>query len=331
MPISDADLLARLHAAGDDFISGQALAHDAGITRAALAKRIGRLRQRGHVIEGKPSRGYRLVARAKDELSAPALEAAVAPCRLGATVHYHSVTGSTNADLMDLARAGAPEGVVVVADRQTAGRGRLGRRWESPPGGNLYMSVLLRPPATLSPSRAPSFTLAAGVALARTVRAVTGLTPQLKWPNDVLLGGKKAAGILIEMTSDQECVRELIVGIGINVNIRSSEFPDEVRTIATSLCEHGGRSYSRVELAAALLRELASVYEHFLAPDGLAPLLAEWERWAQLAGRRVEATTTTGPVVGEALGLDAEGRLLVRPDGQKTPLIITAGDLAVLD
>ena len=170
MPLSDAELLARLQDAGEAFVSGERLAHEAGISRAALAKRVARLRRRGHVIEGKRSQGYRLCATADTELSAAALEAAVAPNRLGHRVHFRPVTGSTNADLLALARDGAEEGEVVIAERQTAGRGRLGRTWESPPGGNLYLSVLFRPPPTLSPRYAPSFTLAAGGALARIAR-----------------------------------------------------------------------------------------------------------------------------------------------------------------
>ncbi len=218
-----------------DAISGERLAAQLGLSRAAVWKRVHRLQARGYVIEGSPRRGYRLLA-VPDRLLAEEVLQGLKTRRFTGPVHHFETLDSTNDLAKQLAAQGAPEGAVVVAEAQTGGRGRLGREWNSPPGVGLYVSLVLRP--MLPPMELPQITLTTAVAVVRAVRRVAGVAPGIKWPNDLLLDGKKLGGILTEMETESDRIRHVVVGLGLNVN--NPEFPPELAATATSLALAAG-------------------------------------------------------------------------------------------
>ena len=254
-----------------DPISGEYLAAQLGLSRAAVWKRVHRLTALGYVIEGSPRRGYRLLAVPDKLLPEEVLQGLKARLFTG-PVHYFETLNSTNDLAKELAAQGAPEGTVVVAEAQTRGRGRLGREWNSPPGVGLYVSLVLRP--MLPPMELPQITLTTAVAVVRAVRRVTGLAPGIKWPNDLLLNGKKLGGILTEMETESDRIRHVVVGLGLNVN--NPAFPPEVAATATSLTLAVGRSFSRVLLLQAWLEEFEELYGRFLN-QGFPEILEEWK------------------------------------------------------
>jgi BirA family biotin operon repressor/biotin-[acetyl-CoA-carboxylase] ligase len=246
-----------------------------------------------------------------DDLTPMRVAASLTTGRLGRDYRLLEVCGSTSDEAARLARAGAGEGLLVVADRQTAGRGRLGRAWHSPAGDNLYFSLLLRPP--IMAALVPPLTLLMG-AVAAEVLVAAGVAPRLKWPNDVLLptpaGPRKAAGILTEMATERDRVRHVVVGVGINV--RGDSFPPELAARATSLQVATGRVLDRAELLAALLNALEPAYDAFIAA-GPVDALARWRAHAALGGRcRIERDGLL--IEGTAVDVDDEGALLVRDD-----------------
>jgi BirA family biotin operon repressor/biotin-[acetyl-CoA-carboxylase] ligase len=260
-----------------------------------------------------------------DRFSALELQAQLLPGGPWADVVCLEATDSTNARAMEMAEAGAPHGTVVVADAQTAGRGRLGRRWVSPPGRNIYVSLLLRP--EIPNAEAPRLSLVAGIALADATEGA-GVPGSLKWPNDLYLGGRKAAGILAEMVSDPDRVRHVVVGVGINVNLEEGEIPVELAGKATSLRIQAGRAFSRVEVLSQFLDAFAQRYREFLQ-GGFPAVHPGWERRDFLRGRRVRLRRTAGgDAWGVSRGVDGEGALLFRADGSETVEKVHSGEIA---
>lgn len=243
---------------------------------------------------------------------------------IGHRVHFFDTIDSTNSHAAALAAAGAREGEVVIADCQTAGRGRLrGRVWQSPPGRNLYTSVILRP--AVPPPSAPGLTLVAGVAVAELLGGYCPVS--LKWPNDVLAGGRKVSGILTEMRGGAATVDFVVVGIGINVNMGPGDFREEIRPLATSLREQAAREISRLELTAGLYRLLEKWYRVFL-DGGLGPVRDRWLECSDIVGKTVEITD--GDVVqrGMCRGIDDEGVLLIVDEKGRT-VPVRAGDVTI--
>jgi BirA family biotin operon repressor/biotin-[acetyl-CoA-carboxylase] ligase len=241
---------------------------------------------------------------------------------LGHAWRHLDSCASTNDEAAAWARAGAPAGAVVVAAQQTRGRGRLGRRWHSPAGDNLYFSVVLRPP--LRAHQVPPLSLAAGVAVAET-SAEFAVAPALKWPNDVQVGdGKKVAGILAEMSSDGERVQHVVLGIGVNLN--GTSFPDEIAATATSLAlARGGQPVALDAFAAALCARLENWHDCLVA-SGPATIVKAWKRFAHFFGRRLTVSAGTDTFTAVAEDLDDEGALLLlRDDGSRTRVI--AGEI----
>lgn len=234
-----------------------------------------------------------------------------------------AVTDSTNRVAMEMAENGAPHGTVVVADAQTAGRGRMGRRWVSPAGKNLYVSLLLRP--SVPAVDAPRLALVAGVALADAVEAV-GVPASLKWPNDLYCGGRKAAGILAEMASETDAVRHAVIGVGLNVNMEEADFPPDLRDTATSLRIRAGRVFRRVDVLARLLDAFGTRYAEFIG-GGFASLREGWDRRDFLRGRRVLLRRQGGEGWGTADGLDTAGALRFLPDGGLAPESVHSGEI----
>ena len=306
-------------------VSGEELSGALQVSRTAIWKHIKSLRELGYRIEAMPSRGYRLLA-APDLLIPTEISAGLQISRIGRRLVCYRETGSTNDDAFKLAEEGVEEGTVVLAEAQSHGKGRLGRRWESPAGLNLYCSVILRPP--ILPVRAAQLTFLSVVATARAIEAVTSLRPSIKWPNDLLLNGKKVAGLLNEMSAETEKVNFIVLGIGVNINMGLEQFPDDLRHPATSLLLEAGRPVRRLDLARALLEALDALYDSYLL-NGYGPVREEWLARCSFLGRRIRVNFQDNELQGTAEGIDEEGALLVRtPDGGLERVL--AGDVTIL-
>jgi BirA family biotin operon repressor/biotin-[acetyl-CoA-carboxylase] ligase len=322
-----ARVLVALRQAGARGVSGEELSARLGVTRAQVWKHVEALRALGYRIDGEPGEGYRL-GPAPDRLYGAEVLARLRTKWLAREYHWLETTDSTNRVAAELARDGAPHGATVVAEGQTAGRGRLGRAFFSPPYANLYTSIVLRP--TLDTARAPTAILAAAVAVADAVAAEAGddTAVEIKWPNDVLLGGRKTSGILMEMGAEATRVRFLILGIGVNLNVARESFPAEFRATATSLSAHCGRSIDRVGFAARLYDTLEAVLDRH-ADEGFEAVRARFEARFRMRGRRIRVVDVGGAALdGVAVGVDADGALLLeRSDGTRERVV--AGDVTI--
>lgn len=322
---TDAQILCALRAPGEGSVSGADLAQRLGITRAAVWARIEELRALGYEITASPHGGYRLVT-TPDVLHADDLLSRLGKARVvGRDIRVFRQTTSTNDIVEKLARDGVKEGAVVFAESQTRGRGRLGRKWLSPAGQGLWFSVLLRP--ALRAQEATQLTIAAATALARAIREQTGLAPEVKWPNDLLMGGRKTAGILTELTAELDRIHHVILGLGIDVNQTSTDFPPELRRLATSLRIETGRVVDRAALAVAVLRELDRDYARLVAGQFEA-VAGEWETLCSTLGTEVVIAIGDRRVRGRAESLDNDGALLVRTEHGRLERI-TGGDVTL--
>ncbi|GAB0058433.1 Bifunctional ligase/repressor BirA [Candidatus Magnetaquicoccaceae bacterium FCR-1] len=238
--------------------------------------------------------------------------------------HFHPHLDSTNRHALDLARAGAPEGTVVVADAQSQGRGRLGRVWSSPPGENLYVTLIMRPEILVA--HAPRLTLVAGLATLDAVREAGVTEARLKWPNDILVQGRKLAGILTEMATEGDRVRHVVIGVGVNVNGRAERFPPEVAARAVTMADILQNSIERGIVLARLLSAWEAWYRLFLS-EGFAPVRLAWRERALLTGQKGRIDTAQGTRWVELLDLDEEGFLLACDREGGEPFRVLAGDV----
>jgi len=299
-------------------ISGPRIAREIGVTRHAVWRWVEKLRSLGVRVKGHTGSGYR-IEQAPDVLVPGLLNP-----RLRGTIFHNNIyhffkAGSTNDIALDLGHHGAPHGTVVIAEEQTAARGRVGRKWHSEKANGIYVSVLLRPP--ISPASAAMLTLVAGLAALEAVARQTGLAPDIRWPNDLLVGGRKFAGILTEMHAEPDRIRFVVVGIGINVN--HERFPEELATIATSLRMAAGREQSRIELLLQLLLELERYYNRFIA-EGAGPIVERFSQVSSFArGKRVQVETAAETFTGTTDGLEPNGLLRVRRDGGRVEPVVS--------
>ena len=321
---TDAKILSALRAHPDG-VSGAQLADELAISRAAIWARMDELRKVGFDIEASPHFGYRLVGE-PDALLGDDLLARLGKTNVvGRDIQVFEQTTSTNDVAEKLARDGVKEGVVVFAESQTKGRGRLGRKWMSPTRKGLWFSVLLRP--NLRPQETTQLTVIAATALRRAIKAVTGRSAEVKWPNDLQFAGKKVAGILTEMSAEVDRVRHIILGIGVDVNQSAAEFPPELRDLATSLKSETGEEISRAELATEILRELDFDYARICA--GKFPEIAdEWEAACVTIGKNVTVHVGDRKFTGRAESLDDDGALLLRTEHGRLERII-GGDVTL--
>lgn len=321
---TDAKILSALRK-NTNGISGSELAEQLRISRAAIWSRIEELRKLGYDIEAGPHRGYRLVDE-PDTLLADDLLARLGKTKIiGRDIQVFEQTTSTNDVVEKLARDGVREGVVVFAESQTKGRGRLGRKWISPARKGLWFSLLLRP--NLRPQETTQLTVASATALRRAIVSQTRLQPEIKWPNDILINGKKVAGILTEMSAELDRVRHVIPGIGIDVNQDASEFPVELRKIATSLKIEAGESFSRPALAVAILEELDEEYARVCAGK-FSSIANEWVEHCGTIGKDVSVRIGDRVIQGRAESLDDEGALVLRTEHGRLQRI-TGGDVTI--
>jgi len=321
----DAQILSALRSAGSDSVSGADLSQQLGITRAAIWARIEELRALGYVIEASPHQGYRLLE-VPDVLHADDLLSIVKEHRvIGRDIRVFEETTSTNDVVERLARDGVREGAVVFAERQTRGRGRLGRKWISPSHKGLWFSVLLRPP--LRPQSATQLTVAAATALVRAISSVTSLSPEIKWPNDILIRGRKVAGVLTELSAELDRINHVILGIGIDVNLNESDLPQDLRKVATSLKIEAGAPIRRADLAAAVLRELDLDYQR-ICRDNFSAVCDQWQQRCVTLGKMVKIRIGDRVVSGHAEALDENGALLLRTEHGHLEQII-GGDVTM--
>ncbi len=323
-----ARVLTRLRSAGPGGASGAKLSEDLGVSRAQVWKHVEALRARGYGIEGEPGGGYRLV-QVPDRLYPEEVHAGLRTRWLAREFQHLEETDSTNRVALDLARSGAPHGATIVAEGQTAGRGRLGRSFFSPPHLNLYTSVVLRP--VLDTAHAPTLIQATAIAVADAVADELGDpgAVEIKWPNDVLLGGRKTSGILMELGAEATRVSFLVLGIGVNLNVPRESFPDEFRDLATSLSSHAGRPIDRVAFARRLYHGLEEVLDvHAL--HGFAALRPRFEARFRMAGRAIRVRDTDGSErAGRCAGIDADGALLLADAGGRSQRVV-AGDVTIV-
>ncbi len=297
--------------ANPDGVSGAQLAEHLAISRAAIWARMDDLRAAGYDIAASPHFGYKLVG-SPDALHADDLLARLNKTKIiGRDIRVFEETSSTNDVAEKLARDGVKEGVVVFAESQTKGRGRLGRKWLSPTHQGLWFSVLLRP--NFRPQETTQLTVISATALRRAIKTVCGLAADIKWPNDILIGGKKVAGILTEMSAEVDRVRHVILGIGVDVNQDVAEFPAELRKIATSLKIEAGEEITRAELATEILRELDFDYARVCAGK-FSAVADEWEAACVTIGKNVTVHCGDRKFRGYAEALDDDGALLVRTE-----------------
>ncbi len=307
--------------------SGERLSDQLGVSRNQVWKHVQALRARGYEIDGAPGGGYRLVAR-PDRLYPEELRRGLATRWLGREIHHLDSTDSTNRVAGELAREGAPHGSAVIAEHQSAGRGRLGRSFHSPAHQNLYLSLVLRP--EISIAQAPTLILGAGLAVAECVAERLGDPDrvEIKWPNDVLVDGLKVSGILMEMSAEATRVGHLVLGIGVNLNVSPETFPDAFRARATSLCAAACGPIDRVDFTRRLFFTLETVLDRH-ANTGFEGLRTDFEGFYRMRGRKIEVSALDGGVrTGTAGGIGSDGTLeLQRGEGGLERVI--AGDVTL--
>ncbi len=325
-------LLAALRADRGKPVSGRAIGEMLDISRAAVWKRVEALRKSGYLIESIPRRGYLL----QDEPDTPTASAIArgldAETRRHGLfsqekIHFFSSVDSSNDKAAAMARSTAPDGTVVVADHQSMGRGRLGRVWDSPGGVNLYFSLILKP--EIEPRYASQLTLLTGLALAEAI-GVTGVAGvQIKWPNDILLTGRKVAGILTEMAVEENRVQHVIVGVGVNVNSSVADLAPELATIAVTIADQLKKKVKRSALMADFLNRFGVWYRRYL-DSGFAAIRPVWLEMSGILGQRVRINLAKESFTGRAVDLDADGFLLVKRDKDGTQARVLAGDVLLL-
>jgi BirA family biotin operon repressor/biotin-[acetyl-CoA-carboxylase] ligase len=322
-----ARVLEALRRAGDRSCSGVSLSAELGVSRAQVWKHVETLRARGYTIEAEPGDGYRLTG-APDRLYPEEILEGLTTRWLAREIHHFEEVDSTNRVALDLAREGAQHGATVVAESQTSGRGRLGRSFYSPPHQNLYTSIVLRP--RLTTADAPAWILASAVAVADAVAETIGDEDavEIKWPNDVLLDGRKTCGILMELGAEATRVAWLVLGIGVNLNVDRETFPDEFRAHATSLASHAGHPIERVAFARRLYTQLEQTLDT-CAEKGFHGVRSRFETRFRMPGRRVRIREVDGgELAGVVQGIDTDGALRLAADDGETFRVL-AGDVTL--
>jgi len=335
-------ILELLKKAAPGYVTGAEIGERFGVSRAAIWKHMAELRQEGYSIEASTRKGYRLLASA-DSLNAYEIADDLGTQVVGRKVLYFDTLESTNRYAAKLAAEGCESGLTVVAGRQTQGRGRLGRSWESPAEKGIYLSVVLRP--SMAPAETQIFTLAAAAAAVKSIRASAGIRTGIKWPNDIVYNGKKVCGILLEMNSEADMVNYIILGIGINFSQTDSDFPEELRDRAISVLsayeserktacptcgeapDPSGERPSRLGLTRSLLRELDAVLRD-IQNGRHDRILDTWKQYSVTLGRQIRFTIRDTEFTGTAVDIAPDGRLLVdSDDGVRRELV--SGEISV--
>ena len=311
----------------DGYVSGQQLCEKFGVSRTAVWKVIRQLQEEGYQVEAVRNKGYHIVD-SPDVMTKEELDSLMDTQWAGRNIVYYDSVDSTNLRIKQMGDEGAPEGTLAVADKQTAGRGRRGRSWDSPSGSSIYMSLLLRP--EIEPDQAPMLTLVMALSVAEGIMdcgdSCGNPDVKIKWPNDIVYQGKKLCGILTEMSADMDQIHYVIVGIGINVQM--TDFPKEIQNTATSLKLVTGKTLLRNELLAKVLEEFEVLYEQFVSAESLKNLKAEYESRLANKDNRVNVLAPSGAWQGICLGIKEDGALLVQREDGKVEEVI-AGEVSV--
>ena len=306
----------------DDYVSGEDLSRRLGLSRAAIWKRIQTLRGLGYGITARRHLGYTL-SQKPDRLSSWEISRNLQTRRIAREIHVSGEVTSTNEVAYEMALEGAEEGVVVIAESQTQGRGRMKRSWFSPPGRNLYLSLILKP--RILPQLVPMLTYVGAVSIAEALEKSFALKVEVKWPNDILAQGRKLAGLLNEVKAEADGVDFVVLGFGVNLNTAKESFPGELRPSATSVMQQLGHSVSRVDFTRGLLQSIEKWYDTFLVEGG-DRIIEKWETLARIRGKMVEVRSFGKIHRGVAEGLDREGALIIHgEEGQRKRIV--AGDL----
>jgi len=290
----------------ENYISGEEISKSLSISRAAIWKYIQDLRQNGYDIIAVPHLGYKLNS-CPDKLFPEEIQHQLGTKNFGKKIIFYETVDSTMDAAFQMALKGCPEGTVICAEGQTKGRGRLGRSWTSPKGKGVYLSIVLHP--ALPPSEVAKLTLLSAVAVNEAVKKIAGITAAIKWPNDLLINGRKVAGILTELNAETDRVKFLVVGIGVNVNTNLNFLPVE----ATSLKVEAKKNISRVHLVQEILRNMEEWYFRFQR-EGFQPIILKWKESNATLNKRIRISDPGGYTDGLALDIDQDGGLLIRQD-----------------
>lgn len=302
------ELLDAFTNAGESFLSGQYLAELIGCSRTAIWKHIEELRKDGFQLEAVRKKGYRII-RTPETITADEIRLGLQTNFIGKNIHYEESVESTQKIAHRLAYEQAPEGTIVIAEEQISGRGRMDRKWYSPKYTGIGMSLILRPNIPIS--KAPQLTLLTAVSVVQAIEEQTGLCPVIKWPNDILLNGKKVTGILTELQAEADRINSIIIGIGINVNQQLDDFPLNLHEIASSLSIEKGEKISRAALIRSIFKHFEKWYLLYL-DEGFFPIKLLWESYAVSIGKFLKARTLTKTIEGKALGITDEGVLQIK-------------------
>lgn len=313
----------RLLKENDDYLSGQQICDRFRVSRTAVWKVMEQLKKEGYQIEAVRNKGYRLID-SPDVMSRAEIESLTKDGWAGADVVYYEETDSTNNRAKEAGEKGGKHGTLFVAERQTAGKGRRGRGWESPAGTSIYMTLLLHP--DILPVKAPQLTLVMAVAVAEGIRKATGLCCQIKWPNDIVIHGRKVCGILTEMSAEIDYINYVVIGVGINVN--QETFPEEIKDKAISLRMELGSSVRRSGLIAAVMESFEAYYETFLKTEDLSAMKERYNSFLVNRDEKVRVLEPCNEYEAYALGINDAGELIVRTkDGQEKA--VYAGEVSV--
>ena len=305
-------------------VSGEELSVQLGVSRTAIWKHIQTLKNNGYEIESIPKKGY-ILHKAPDLLNPEEIVACLQTKWLGHHIHYMTAAVSTNEIAKSLADKGCPDGLVVVAEEQSGGKGRLSRGWFSPKGGGVWCSIVLRPP--FMPYEASKCTLLAAVAVIQAVNKYKGVHASIKWPNDVLLNGRKMVGILTEMSAEFGKINYIVIGTGINTNIAPEQIPEELKELSVSVAEVAEEPVKRVQILADYLKNVENLYE-MAVKEGFGPIFDLWRRYSNTIGQEVKVIAPDKTYLGTAVDIDEEGLLLVKKEDGTMEKVI-AGDVSI--
>lgn len=299
------ELLDAFTHAGEAFLSGQHLAELIGCSRTAVWKHIEELRKEGFELEAVRNKGYRIL-KTPEKITADEIRLGLTTSFIGKNIHYEESVESTQRIAHRFASEDVPEGTVIIAEEQLSGRGRMDRKWHSPKYTGIWMSLIIRPNIPLS--KAPQLTLLTAVAIVQAIEETTDLLPEIKWPNDILINGKKVTGILTELQAEADRIHSIIIGIGLNVNQTMEDFPIELRETASSLLIELGKTVSRAELIRSIFKNFENLYTLYLN-QGFLPIKLLWEGYTSSIGKNIRARTLTTTIEGKALGITDDGVL----------------------
>ena len=313
----------RLLRSADSYISGQELCNRFGVSRTAVWKAINQLKEAGYEIEAQQNKGYRLMA-APDLMTEAEIKSLMHTDWVAKEVLYFDTIDSTNTKAQELAEKGYPSGTLVVADKQESGKGRRGRSWVSPSGTGIFMTLMIKP--DINPNNASMLTLVAALAVAKAITSVTGEEAMIKWPNDIVVNGKKVCGILTEMNAQFDYINHIVVGIGINVHNES--FPEEISQMASSLMiEAGGKRFHRAQIIAETMSYFEQYYDTFLKTQDLSALVREYDELLVNRNKSVRVLDPKEPFDGKAMGITSKGELIV--DTWESRKLVSSGEVSV--